>query len=726
MRCTPATNHPANDTQTIHAPANSRDEQSLTGRLCYWFAVALALAHLYANTLGTLPELWVSALHFGGFALLCALGTPTRRQGPAATEKALLVLDYGLGLTALICAGYLIGFEDALYERGVSFTTTDWVFALAAIGVALELTRRTTGWFIPLMTLTALTYVFWWGQYLDGVFGFPGLSLETLLFRSYFSAEGMFGPIARISWTFVFMFILFGAFLLKSGAGEFIIELSRCAAGRFVGGPGFVAVLASGLMGSVSGSSVANTASTGVITIPLMRKAGFPPKFAAGVEAAASTGGQLMPPVMGAGAFIMASYTQLPYVDIIAIAALPALLYFLSVGFFVRVEAMRSHAHAIELDTRPVGEVLKEGWHSLLPLFILVALLLYGFTPTYAAGLSILSVIVASWFSRTPMKLKEICDALALGSKNMAATAILLVTVGLVVNVVAMTGIGNTFSLMITDWAGGSLLLTLLLVAVASLILGMGLPVTASYIVPGDTLGAGALRPDCRVGAGAAHQSGQVAGNRQGHIPFGGPRKGCLAQRAHERGRRQATACPGAGRLQGTTVGDGAVTGHPGYGAAVGPHDHLLALPGQQRHPAGLSDRLCGRRHRQNPADGHRLYRLESRQGALHHSRAFCLYRSDWRHHGRSADRLWLRPIRDLRADRRHGRLPGGSVDLDNAPALHRCGAGAVVATQVRLGAGSGGSHRCIADHLQPAATTDTILAIHQSEALASGIAWRI
>ncbi|MBQ0757847.1 MAG: TRAP transporter fused permease subunit, partial [Amphritea sp.] len=336
---------------------------------------------------------------------------------------------------------------------------------------------------IPCMILVALTYVFWWGQYVDGIFGFPGLSLETLLFRSYFSSEGMFGQIARISWTYVFMFILFGAFLVKSGAGDFIIELSRCAAGRMVGGPGFVAVLGSGLMGSVSGSSVANTVSTGVITIPLMQKAGFPARFAAGVEAAASTGGQLMPPVMGAGAFIMASYTQIPYVDVIAVAALPALLYFLSVGFFVRVEAMRSQAHAVELETRPIGEVFRDGWHYLLPLVVLVSLLIYGFTPTYAAGIAIISVVVSSWLSKHPMGIKDVFDALAQGSKNMATTAMLLVAVGLVVNVVAMTGIGNTFSLMVAEWAGGSLLITIILVALASLILGMGLPVTASYIV---------------------------------------------------------------------------------------------------------------------------------------------------------------------------------------------------------------------------------------------------
>ena len=345
------------------------------------------------------------------------------------------------------------------------------------------MTRRTTGWFIPSLIVFSLTYVFWWGQYVEGMFNFPGLSLETVLYRSYFSSEGMFGSIARISWTYVFMFILFGAFLVKSGAGDFIIELSRCAAGRMIGGPGFVAVLGSGLMGSVSGSSVANTVSTGVITIPLMQKAGFPARFAAGVEAAASTGGQLMPPVMGAGAFIMASYTQIPYVEIIAIAALPALLYFLSVGFYVRVEARRSHAHAVEMDVRPLKDVFKEGWHCLLPLVVLVALLIYGFTPTYAAGISIISVVLASWISPNKMGLRDILDALAQGSKNMATTAMLLVAVGLVVNVVAMTGIGNTFSLMVTDWAGGSLLITLVLVALASLVLGMGLPVTAAYIV---------------------------------------------------------------------------------------------------------------------------------------------------------------------------------------------------------------------------------------------------
>jgi len=456
----------------------------LIGPVIFWLAIGAALIHLYFNTLSTLSTLWTSALHFGIFGLICALTTPMLKTRSVTGQRVVFGVDVVLGLGALASAFYLILFEDDLYQRGVNFNTADWIVSIAAVILILEFARRTVGWFIPLLCIVALSYVAWWGQYVDGIFNFPGLSWETVLFRSYLGGQGMLGSIARISWTYVFMFILFGAFLVKSGAGDFIIELARCAAGRFVGGPGFVAVFASGLMGSVSGSSVANTVSTGVITIPLMRKAGFPARFAAGVEAAASTGGQLMPPVMGAGAFIMASYTQVSYLTIIGVAALPALLYFLSVAMFVRIEAKRSHAVELEDDQAPtLKDVMKDGWHFLLPLVVLVAALIYGFTPTYAAGIAILSVIVASWLSRHPMGFRDILDALAMGARNVTTTAILLIAVGLIVMVVSTTGIGNTFSLMITDWAGGSLVITIVLVALASLILGMGLPVTAAYIV---------------------------------------------------------------------------------------------------------------------------------------------------------------------------------------------------------------------------------------------------
>ncbi|GGY62185.1 TRAP transporter permease [Marinobacter zhanjiangensis] len=464
--------------------AAERLDHPVIGRVIFVLAIGIALVHLWFNTFSTLSTLWTSALHFGLFGLLCALAMPLIRSERPGVQRAVFWLDLVLGLAALGCALYLMGFEDALYDRGVTFSTADWVVSVTAVVLVLEFARRTTGWFIPCLCIVALTYVAWWGQYVEGMFNFPGLTWETVLFRSFIGGQGMLGSIARISWTYVFMFILFGAFLVKSGAGDFIIDLARCAAGRFIGGPGFVAVFSSGLMGSVSGSSVANTVSTGVITIPLMRKAGFPARFAAGVEAAASTGGQLMPPVMGAGAFIMASYTQVSYLTIIGVAALPALLYFLSVAMFVRIEAKRSHAVKLEdEDAETFGQVLKGGWHYLLPLVVLVASLIYGFTPTYAAGIAIVSVVVASWIARKPMTLTDILEALAQGTRNIMTTAILLITVGLIVMVISTTGIGNTFSLMITEWAGGSLLITIVLVALASLILGMGLPVTAAYIV---------------------------------------------------------------------------------------------------------------------------------------------------------------------------------------------------------------------------------------------------
>ncbi|MBY7797891.1 TRAP transporter permease [Vibrio fluvialis] len=453
--------------------------------------VLLSLAHIWFNTFSTLPELWISATHFVGFAMICALWYPASIRW--RDSKIALGVDVMIALAALACLIYIPLAEDALYARGVKFVTSDWVFAIMAIVIAIEMIRRTMGWFIPILIIVCLSYVVLWGKWAGGIFHFPGLSMETLLYRSFYSSEGMFGAISRISWSFVFMFILFGAFLVRSGVGDYIIDVSRAAAGKVIGGPGFIAVLASGLMGSVSGSSVANTVSTGVITIPMMKKAGFPSRFAAGVEAAASTGGQLMPPVMGAGAFIMASYTQIPYVDIVAVSFIPALIYFLSVAFFVRIEAKRSGVQKITTSDESFLKVLVSGWHNLIPLFVLVTLLVQGFTPTYAAGLSILSVIVASWFSKEHrMGIKEIIDALEQGAKNMATTAVLLVGIGLVINVISTTGIGNTFSLMIDNWSGGDLLTMLVLITLASLVLGMGLPVTAAYIVLG-TLSAPAL-----------------------------------------------------------------------------------------------------------------------------------------------------------------------------------------------------------------------------------------
>lgn len=447
-----------------------------------WAAFFFALFHIYCNVFASISELWLSAIHFGGFVAICAL---MANEAAHLTRKSPHYwVNIGLALLAVATSSYLILFENALYARETEYILSDYVFSIFAIGLAIEFTRRTTGWFMPVLIAISLSYILFLGRYISGVFAFPGLNLETVLYRSFFTSEGMFGLTAQISSTFVFMFIIFGAFLLKSGAGDFIVRLAQCLAGRFTGGAGLVAVIGSGLMGSVSGSAVANTVSTGVITIPMMRKSGFQPRFAAGVEAASSTGGALMPPVMGAGAFVLASYTQIPYLTVIGASILPALLYFLTVSFFVRIEAKRMGlAPVLAKDAEKVSTVLREGWHFIIPIATLVGFLVSGRTPTTSAAFATISVILASWISPRPMRLTDIFEAVVNGVKTMVSTALLLVAVGIIINVVTTTGVGNAFSLMIADWAGGSLLITLVLVALASLVLGMGLPVTASYIV---------------------------------------------------------------------------------------------------------------------------------------------------------------------------------------------------------------------------------------------------
>ncbi|MFA8442323.1 TRAP transporter permease [Yoonia sp.] len=462
--------------------ALQRDFTGLTNTALSILCFLIAVGHIYVAFDPFISEFQRNAYHFAGFAFLAAVLNPLIRG--KTRSKPMLVFDLTFGALVAAAAIYMPFAEQGIYDRGVKFAPLDWVAAVICVIGAIELTRRLTGWVIPSLIIIAISYVGWWGQMIGGVFSFPGLSWESIAFRSIYGDDAMFGTIARISSTFVFLFIIFGAFLLRSGAGDFVINIARAIAGRLVGGPGIVAVIASGLTGTISGSAVANTASTGVITIPLMKKAGFPPKFAGGVEAASSTGGQLMPPIMGAGAFVMASFTQIPYETIVAVAALPALLYFLSVVFFVRIEARRLNLQPMENDGETVGSAFKKGGASfVIPIAGLIAMLVSGFTPAYAAVFGILAVIASSWLTQNPMGPRAVFEALVMGTKGMIMTAVLLCAVGLVVNVIATAGIGNTFSLMIADWAGGNLLIAIVMVAIASLVLGMGLPVTAAYIV---------------------------------------------------------------------------------------------------------------------------------------------------------------------------------------------------------------------------------------------------
>ena len=447
----------------------------------YVITVLMSLFHLYYNTIGVIPDLRRNAFH-----MLFVLGIGYLMY-PMSKKRArqTLRIDIILSVLGIIASLYLVFFENALHARNEVPILSDLIFAALAIVLVLELTRRAAGWLIPTLSILALAYGLFLGRLIGGSFYFRGVTLSRMLYRMYFAPDGLFGSITTISSTFVFLFILFAAFLLNSGAGEFLMRLSMALLGKSKGGPAKISVFASGLMGSISGSAVANTVGTGSMTIPLMKRIGLPAHIAGGVEAAASTGGQIMPPIMGAGAFIMAQWTQIPYYTIVMVSFVPAVMYFLSVAFFVHVKAYEFDLPIMESKDIPkLWDVIKEGFHSIIPLIVLMGLLLYGYTPTFAASVGILSILLASYLNKkNRMSFKDILDSLSLGAKNSISTAIILICAGIVVGVVNLTGVGVTFSMSIMDLSHGYLLLAIALVAFASLILGMGLPVTASYIM---------------------------------------------------------------------------------------------------------------------------------------------------------------------------------------------------------------------------------------------------
>ena len=452
------------------------------------FIVGFGLWHIATNLYLNEPGIWQNAIHFGGFAFLAAI--TVSMLGSRADRKWVIALDVTYGLIVLAAAAWIAHAENGLYTRTLAqtgltwqFGPIDWAAGLIVIFAAIDLTRRLTGWIIPVLIIVAMSYILFLGEWMPGAFRAASLPVSDVLFRSLYNDEGMFGIITTISSENIALFMIFGAFLVVSGASDFVIEFAKIVAGRFRGGSAFVAVFASALTGTISGSAVANTASTGVITIPLMKANGFRPIFAAGVEASASTGGQIMPPIMGAGAFVMVSYTGIDYGTIVLYSVVPAIMYFMSIAFIVRVEAMKFNIGVEQANIVDRQKLLAGALNFVLPLGVMTYMLVSGRTPSYAACLAIATLIVTSWFTPNKMTLKKICEALMMGMKTATMTAILLVAVGLINNAVTTSGVANSFALMIAQWSQGSLILALLLIALASLVLGMGLPVTAAYIV---------------------------------------------------------------------------------------------------------------------------------------------------------------------------------------------------------------------------------------------------
>ncbi len=381
------------------------------------------------------------------------------------------------------CIYLLLEIPRMEFYYGSVWTTADIVFGTMLILVLLDVSRKNFGWSIPVIAIAFIVYTLF-GHYLPSyLFQHTGFSFERTV--SYLFGPGsIFGTTFSVFVNIIFVYLLFGTMLEKSGAGKFMVDLSFALAGRMRGGPAKVAVVASAIMGSINGNSVSNVATTGSITIPLMKKTGYRPVFSGGVEAAASTGGQILPPVMGAGAFIMAEFLQMSYNQIIIAALIPALLYFMGVFFIVDLEAVKKNLKGIE-NVPKLSEVLKTGYFYLIPIIVLIVCLLVLELPVARSAIwAIAACVIISWFTKeNKIGVKELVDVFVTTGKSAVGIGAVCATAGIIVGTIAMTGFGNQFGTVVVDLAGDNTFIVALLSAAIALVLGMGLPTTAAYII---------------------------------------------------------------------------------------------------------------------------------------------------------------------------------------------------------------------------------------------------
>lgn len=463
------------------AESRFRVLDGLAGKIVMALLVAMSCYHLYTAGFGLLPISIHRAVHLTFAIAAVYLLYPAT---PGSSRSSIPWYDWVLSLLAAAGSAYIVFFFNDIARRGAQVQPYELWMGLAFMVLVLEAGRRIVGNVLPMLALFFLFYCYF-GRYMPSIFMHRGYSLSRIVQHMYLTPEGVFGVALGVSSTFVFMFILFGAFLSGSGGARFFNELSLALAGHLPGGPAKVAIVASGLLGTINGSSVANVATTGAFTIPLMKRVGYKPEFAGAVEACASTGGQLMPPIMGAGAFIMSEFLGISYLRIAAAAIIPALLYYAALFTNVHVRAKYRNLEGIERDLLPKGkEVFARDGHLLIPLFAIIAMLLMKYTPLAAAFWGIVTVIVVSSFrSHTRMGPAKIVKALEEGARGALGVALACALVGFVVGTSSLTALGLTLSNNIIDIAGGKLLPTLIMSMVACIVLGMGLPTTANYIV---------------------------------------------------------------------------------------------------------------------------------------------------------------------------------------------------------------------------------------------------
>ncbi|MDR1944428.1 MAG: TRAP transporter permease [Synergistaceae bacterium] len=461
-------------------------------KLIVFLCVAMSAFHFYTAGMGLLPAQKQGAVHLMFVLVLVFLLYPIKSDMPK--DAKIPIYDFIFAAVAAVPLVYLVQQIDviAMGRSGLP-TTTDIAMGFILIAMLLEATRRISNPILPCLAIVSLLYCYF-GRSMPAMISHRGFSVSRIVNHMYLGTEGIFGTPLEVSSTFVFMFILFGSVLEKTGMGKFIIDLSLALAGWSTGGPAKVAVVASGLMGTISGSSVANVCTTGMFTIPLMKSVGYKPYFAGAVEAVASTGGQIMPPVMGAGAFIMAQFLGVSYIEVAIAAVVPALLYYFAVIVQVHFEAKRLGLVGLSRSQLPrMGRLLREKGFLLIPLIAIIYLLISGYTPLMAAFVGIWVSFVLSWLNRetrlTPIRIMEAFESGARGALSVACAC---ACVGMVVGMSTLTGLALRIASAIVTLAGGKLILTLFFTMCASILLGTGLPTTANFIVT-STMAAPAL-----------------------------------------------------------------------------------------------------------------------------------------------------------------------------------------------------------------------------------------
>ncbi|MBE0615324.1 MAG: TRAP transporter fused permease subunit [Burkholderiales bacterium] len=445
-------------------------------------AAAFSLWYLYTSGFGLVSTETNRGFYLMFTSVLVFLAFPARRGAPKQRPS---VIDWVcIVLTVVSITYWMNQYVSYAMFRVSSPNQADLIMGLTAIAMIMETSRRVLGPVIPAICLVFLAQLYY-GPYLPGKLSHDGMNVQRIVEFTYSTQEALFGVITTTFATFVFPFMIFGAFLERSGAGAFFMDLATALTGRWRGGPAKIAVVSSALFGSISGSSVANVVASGVFTIPLMKRIGFKPHHAGAIEAIASTGGQIMPPVMGAGVFILATLTQTDYLSIAMMNVIPALLFFGFVALMVDLEAVRSGLHGLPADEIPhARDVLRRGWHFFLPLVAVIVLLFRGYSPDLCAFWGIVLAMGLSWLKpETRMGPRRFFRAIVAGAHSNTSAGAAIGSLGIIIGGIVLSGLGLKFSAILIELSGGHLLTTVGLVTLISIIIGMGSSTTGSYII---------------------------------------------------------------------------------------------------------------------------------------------------------------------------------------------------------------------------------------------------